>query len=71
MTMIRTAYNACFKCDAPTINPENDYGEFICDDCEQNAAEAAYERHCVDFHDGGSTRFVSLQEHQAAARRLK
>lgn len=71
MTMIRPAYNACDKCDASTINPENDYGEFICDNCEQNAAESAWERHCEDFHDGGSTRFITLEQQQEAARRLK
>jgi len=39
-------------CDAPTDNPENDYGEVICSDCEQNAAEAAWERHCEAFYCG-------------------
>ena len=68
--MIRSA-NLCDKCDAPTANPEDCYGEFICEDCEQNAAEAAWERHCEDFHDGGSTRFISLEQQQEAARRLK
>jgi hypothetical protein len=68
--MIRSA-NLCDKCDAPTGNPENDYCEFICDDCLQNAAEAAWERHCEDFHDGGCTRFISLEQQQADARRLK
>lgn len=68
--MIRSA-NLCDRCDAPTANAENDYGEFICDDCEQNAAEAAWERHCEDFHDGGCTRFNSLQQQQIEARRLK
>jgi ribosomal protein L37AE/L43A len=61
----------CDKCGELTGAPENEYGEYICDDCEQNAAEAAYERHCEDFHDGGATQFISLQEQQAAARRLK
>jgi ribosomal protein L37AE/L43A len=61
----------CEKCDCRTLNPENDYGEFICADCEQNAAEAAYERHCEDFHDGGCTRFNSLEQQMAEARRLK
>jgi len=50
---------------------ENEYGEFICEDCEQNAAEAAYERFCEDFHDGGNTSFKSLQQQQIEARRLK
>lgn len=30
-------------------------GEILCDNCEQNAAETAYERMCEDLHDGGST----------------
>jgi hypothetical protein len=46
-------------------------GDSLCDDCEQNRAEAAWERHCEDFHDGGCTRFNSLRDDQAAARRLK
>jgi len=45
--------------------------EYLCDDCTQNAAEAAWERHCEDFHDGSSTRFKSLEEIQAEARKLK
>jgi hypothetical protein len=61
----------CERCDCGTPNAENEYGEFICDNCEQNAAEAAYERHCEDFHDGGCTRFNSLQQQQIEARRLK
>lgn len=68
--MIRSA-NLCERCDAPTATLENEYGEFICDDCEQNAAEAAWERHCEDFHDGGATQFKSLQQQQIEARRLK
>ncbi|MDB5584851.1 MAG: hypothetical protein JWR80_10027 [Bradyrhizobium sp.] len=61
----------CDKCDTPTANSENDYGEFVCDNCEQNAAEAAYERHCEDFHDGGCTRFNSLISQQIEAQKLK
>lgn len=38
---------------------------------KQNAAEAAYERHCEDFHDGGCTRFNSLQQQQIDALRFK
>ena len=34
--MIRSA-NLCERCDATTASPENEFGEFICDDCEQNA----------------------------------
>lgn len=63
--------NPCEKCGTLTANPENDYGEFICDDCEQNAAEAAYERFCSDFHDGGNTSFRTLRDQQIEARRLK
>jgi len=61
----------CERCNGKTLNPENEYGEFICINCEENAAEAAYERHCEDFHDGGATRFVTLEQQQAEARRLK
>jgi hypothetical protein len=61
----------CDGCDSATANSENEYGEIICDDCLQNAAERAWERHCEDFHDGGSTRFVSLQQRQADAKKLK
>jgi hypothetical protein len=64
-------YEPCDKCGLDCTRPENEYGEFICEDCEQNAAEAAWERHCEDFHDGGSTRFISLEQQQAEARKLK
>jgi hypothetical protein len=61
----------CDCCEKATSNPENEYGEIICDNCLQNKAEAAWERHCEDFHDGGSTKFVSLQQQQIEARRFK
>ena len=63
--------NHCDKCGDLTTQPEDDYGEFICTDCLQDAAEAAYERHCEAFHDGGSTRFITLQQQQIDARRFK
>jgi len=71
--MTRSSENvfSCDICDGATSNVENDYGEHVCDNCEQNAAERAYEQFCEDFHDGGSTRFISLAEQQSAARRLK
>jgi hypothetical protein len=62
----------CERCDCATTNPENEYGEFICDDCEQNAAERAYERMCEDFHDGGSTSWPDAERKRTEeARRLK
>lgn len=63
--------SCCEHCDAPTANPENEYGEFVCDDCAFNRAEAAYERHCEDFHDGAAMQFKTLQQQQIEARRLK
>ena len=68
--------NQCTECERQgvvlfTANHENEYGELICVDCEANAAERAYERHCEDFHDGGSTKFKSLQQQQIEARKLK
>ncbi len=61
----------CERCDHPTASPENEYGEFICDDCAQNDAEAAYERHTANFHDGGCTSLNSLQHQQIEAQKLK
>lgn len=63
--------NPCDRCDCPTDAPENEYGEHVCDDCEQNRAEAAYERLCEDFHDGGSTQFQTLREQQIEALKFK
>ena len=62
----------CDKCDRScSIREENEFGEIICDDCEQNAAEAAWERFCEAFHDGGNTSFLSIRDRQEAALRLK
>lgn len=61
----------CDECNHSAWMVENDYGEFVCDDCQQNKAEAAWERHCEDFHDGGCTRFIRIEQQQEAARRLK
>lgn len=63
----------CDRCDSP-MHPgavEDEYGEFVCRSCDQNQAEAAYERYCEDFHDGGCTRFNSLLDQQIEARKLK
>ncbi len=68
--MIRSC-NFCDCCDGPCAAPENEYGEFICENCEQNRAEAAYERFCADFHDGGATQFKSLREQQIEALKFK
>ena len=66
------AGNICDRCQAGcSLRPENEYGEIICDNCEQNAAEAAWERHCEDFHDGGRTVWGGLQRQLTNARRLK
>lgn len=43
----------CDECDQPGLE-ENDYGEILCQSCLDNRAEAAWKRHCSDFHDGGS-----------------
>lgn len=63
----------CSNCEAPTQNSENDCGEFICDNCQQNAAESAYERLCEDFHDGGSTASwpETVRKQMEEARKLK
>ena len=63
----------CDRCDGP-MHPgavEDAYGEFVCVNCDQDAAEAAWEQHCEDFHDGRCTRFNSLLHQQIEARKLK
>jgi len=39
----------CEKCNASTHNEPNEFAEYICDDCEQNDQEHAWERHCTDY----------------------
>lgn len=68
---IRPAQNVCNRCVELTIAPEDDYGEFICMSCRENEAEAAYERQCEAYHDGGSTQFRSLQQQQIDAMKFK
>jgi hypothetical protein len=61
--------NKCEKCGYLTANPENEFAEFICDECEQNAAEAAWERFCENFHGGSDP--LTIREKQIAAWRIK
>lgn len=68
---IHPAHNHCDNCGELTINREDEYGEFVCDNCLQNRAEAAYERYCEAFHDGGADNFVTLAQRQESARRFK
>jgi hypothetical protein len=59
----------CDKCGELTGAPENEYGEFICEDCEQSAAERAWERFCENFHGGSDP--LTIREKQIAAWRIK
>lgn len=63
----------CEKCEQTSdkIVSENEFGEMVCEECEQNAAERAWDRFCEDFHDGGNTSFKSLQQQQIEAQKLK
>lgn len=63
----------CDRCDKPMHlgAVEDAYGEFVCAECDANASEAAYERHCEAYHDGGSTQFKSLLQQQIDAQKLK
>jgi len=64
------AGNLCDKCNCScSIREENEFGEIICDDCEQNAAEAAWDRFCGNFYGGNDP--LTIREQQEAARRLK
>lgn len=71
MTAARAVIAKCIKCDSTTLNIEDEYGEIRCSDCLENAAEAAYGRHCEAYHDGGATQFKTLQQQQIEARRFK
>jgi hypothetical protein len=57
--------NACERCGGLTFNPEDDYCEFVCDECLDNAAERAWERHCTNYD------APSLREQQIAALKFK
>jgi hypothetical protein len=59
----------CEFCELLTNNEEDEYGQFVCDDCEQNKAELAWERHCENLHGGGGA--PPLGEQLIQARKLK
>lgn len=61
----------CGKCFLQCKEPENEYGEFVCKSCQENANEAAYDRHMESFHEGSATQWNSLRQQQAEARKLK
>lgn len=63
-------FNPCDKCGEPTANPENDYCEFICDECEQNAAERAWDRFCENFY-GGADPLTIREQHVRAWEQFK
>lgn len=49
-----------------------DLDEYWCNSCLDNRAEAAYERQCESFHDGGDTSWPDAQRiREAEARKLK
>lgn len=60
----------CERCGCTAPDAADD-GDSLCGDCASDRAEAAYERHCEDFHDGGSTGWVSLLDQQIIAQRFK
>lgn len=72
--LVKSTEGACEKCGCE-LKGEAAYidatDEVWCHSCADNAAEAAWERHCEDFHDGGCTRFNSLLDQQNEARKLK
>ena len=64
-----TTSNRCDPCGQLTCNSEDEYGEFVCDDCVSNRNEQAYERFCSDFYGGSGPR--SLLDQQIEAMKLK
>lgn len=61
----------CDNCGRHCLEPEDEYGDFICKSCEENRAEASYERYVEDYYTDGSSRFKTLLDQQIAARKLK
>lgn len=59
MTALRTFCPECRKWHDDDLIESELTGDLMCEACldnlNTNAAEAAWERHCEDFHDGGST----------------
>jgi hypothetical protein len=62
------SFKSCEHCEHPTGNPENEYGEIVCNDCLDNSAEAAWERFCEAFHGG---EIKTLREQQIQAQKFK
>ncbi len=60
----------CDGCQREKPCAMQDSGEFLCEDCVQNQAEAAYERSLSECFRGGEYA-AHLAEQQAQARRLK
>lgn len=59
----------CVRCNAKSGGLEDEFGDFVCEDCLSNEAEAAYERQCEDFYGGGGP--IPLREQQIQALKLK
>lgn len=67
-----TKRGLCEKCNEPAHLAYSDHAdEYWCDNCLSSDAEAAWERHCAAFHDGGDTSFIPLYQQQLATRKLK
>lgn len=47
----------CDCCDNATSNPENEYGEIVCSECQQNAEERAWDRHNESLMSGDTPTF--------------
>lgn len=60
---------SCEVCGAPGAELEDDDGMIVCDDCEQNRNEQAWERQCERFYGGDGP--LSLEQQMANARKLK
>jgi hypothetical protein len=61
--------NRCERCETPTLNASDEYGEFVCDNCRDNEAEIAWERYLSDYYGGAGP--IPLHLQQEAARKYK
>jgi hypothetical protein len=49
------------------VSEENDFGEFICESCIENANERAYERQMGGYYGGDGPLPLSVQQERARA----
>jgi len=61
----------CEQCEKHYVLAENEYGEYICESCADNRAEAAFERQQEEGFRGGEAAAYSAEQQAWIQRNLK